>query len=525
MNTIVVPSIVVVAMLVPGLVCDACAGLLRFDGEPAAVMTEDRWIDGPGNGRFALPWGIAEVQQSAGLSGSAGLAIAPGSAVAWERPSLVAPVNSGSVTITTHRLVAFATENDFRTGTNGTVIGIGEPALTAFSDGTSYFRVEPDDGRLLEFDSITDWLNPAHAVRDHGVTFAGTDVRCAYARPGAYFLQLSEAAGPFIADDIIRFSTVADLVAGANGTVIANGAGRTIDALHNGSKVYKIDGNGDLQSYIGDSIFFDTTILGPFHRGTDFTTTFADAGSFYVQHPWLYTVDLPTDVVRVRKLSSFHLRLSDPDAAPPVTPAESLRVVLHVGVDGLSALDGNGTGGGTWRLLAPTQSDQFHRISILEDHLAGTYEVHLDAVRIASGFGFKDFNPAPSASFTRIESGSAAWIDHLAETLWLDGPAEDSDGDGADDAAEWTAGTDAADPADVLRLELHPQAAGPATDLVAFWSSRPGRVYSFEVGSHPGALAPMPQPTIQGDGGPLQQTLRPPIGTDRWFLRLKVAHP
>ncbi|MBM3862778.1 MAG: hypothetical protein FJ385_02330 [Verrucomicrobia bacterium] len=524
MNTIVVPSIVVVAMLVPGLVCDACAGLLRFDGEPAAVMTEDRWIDGPGNGRFALPWGIAEVQQSAGLSGSAGLAIAPGSAVAWERPSLVAPVNSGSVTITTHRLVAFATENDFRTGTNGTVIGTGEPALTAFSDGTSYFRVEPDDGRLLEFDSVTDWLNPAHAVRDHGVTFAGTDVRCAYARPGAYFLQLSEAAGPFIADDIIRFSTVADLVAGANGTVIANGAGRTIDALHNGSKVYKIDGNGDLQSYIGDSIFFDTTILGPFHRGTDFTTTFADAGSFYVQYPWRYTT-VPENGAGVRRLSTFHLMLSDPDAAPPVTPAETLRAVLHVGADGLSALDGNGTGGGTWRLLAPTRSDRFHRVSILEDHLTGTYEVHLDAVRIASGLGFKNADAGNGLSFTRIESGSAAWIDQLAETQWLEGPADDSDGDGADDAAEWTAGTDAADPADVLRLAIQPVSPHARAGVLAGWRSCPGRSYTLEASGGVGAWSALPQGVVPGDGFPVQRLLQLPAGTDRWFLRLKVAHP
>jgi len=524
MKSAIVPSIVAVAMLVPGLVCDACAGSLRFDGESAAVMTEDRWIDGPGNGRFALPWGIAEVQESAGLSGSSALAIAPGSAVAWERPSLVAPASGGSATtISTHRLVAFSNENDFRLGTNGTVIGTGDAALTAFSDGTSYFRIEPD-GRVLEFASVTDWLDPAHALRDHGITFAGTKVRCAYARPGAYFLQLTASAGSYVGNDIIRFPSVTDLVGGTNGTVIANGASGTIDALHTGSTVYKIDANGVLQSGSGDSIFNITTI-GAFHLGTNLSAAFGDGTSLYVQHPWQHTIDPPANTARVRKLSSFHLRLSDPDAAPPVTPAESLRVVLHVGVDGLSALDGNGIGGGTWRLLAPTQSDQFHRISILEDHLAGTYEVHLDAVRIASGLGFKDFNPASSVSFTRIESGSAAWIDHLAETLWLDGPAEDSDGDGADDAAEWTAGTDAADPADVLRLGLHPQAAGPATDLVAFWSSRPGRVYSFEVGSHPGALAPMPQPTIQGDGGPLQQTLRPPIGTDRWFLRLKVAHP
>lgn len=412
MKAVVVPSIALVAMLVPGLVSDARAGSLRFDDEPAAMMTEDRWIDGPGNGRFALPWGIAEVQQSAGLSGSGALAIAPGSAVAWERPSLAAPASGGSATtISTHRLVAFSNETDFRLGTNGTVIGTGDAALTAFSDGTSYFRIEPD-GRVLEFASVTDWLDPVRALRDHGITFAGTKVRCAYARPGAYFLQLSGAAGSFVSNDIIRFPSVTDLVGGTNGTVIANGAGGTIDALHTGSTVYKIDANGVLQSGSGDSIYEITTI-GAFHLGTNLAAAFGDGTSLYVQHPWQYTVDPPTDVARVRKLSSFHLRLSDPDAAPPVTPAESLRVVLHVGADGLSALDGNGTGGGTWRLVAPTQSDQFHRISILEDHLAGTYEVNLDAVRIASGLGFKDFNPASSVSFTRIESGSAAWIDHI----------------------------------------------------------------------------------------------------------------
>jgi hypothetical protein len=468
-------------------------------------------------------WGEAIPRIGMGLGGTSALEVSTGAAIAWERSALNADAPEIQP-VSTHRLMAYANENDFRLGQNGVLIGYGDAALTAFADGTAYYRIEENNGRVLEFATPEAWLDPANAVRDHGICFAGTRVRCAYARPGAYMLQLSSAVGSFVANDIIRFPTVADLVAGTNSTVIANGASQTIDAVHSGAKVYKIDANGDLQSGTGDSIY-NITKIGAFHLGTNFTAAFSDGASFYVQHPWQYTSDAPTDAARVRKLSSFHLRLSDPDASPPVTPAETLRVVLHVGANGLSALDGDGMGGGTWHLLAPTQSDRFHRISILEDHLACTYEVHLDSVRIAADLGFKNRYPISDVSFTRLEADSTVWIDNVAETQWLEGPVQDSDGDGADDAAEWTAGTDAADPADVLRLGLQSAAAALGGQPIASWQTRPGRAYSLEASGDLGTWIPLTEDATPSDGSPIQRTLHPPIGADRWFLRLKVAHP
>jgi hypothetical protein len=485
---------------------------------PQARSDAARFDDGAM--RVVVPiWGAALPRTGVGLDGTSALEVASGAAVGWERPALTAAAPAVPP-VSTHRLMAYGNENDFRLGQNGVSIGFGDPALTAFADGTAYYRIEQNDGRVLEFASPEAWLDPASAVRDHGISFAGTQIRCAYARAGAYMLQLSGAAGGFIADDIIRFPTVADLVAGTNGTVIANGANRTIDAIHSGEKTYKIDANGALQSGIGDSIY-DITIIGNFHLGTNFTAAFCDGTSFFVQHPWQYTPGAIDDgSARPGKLSSFHLRLSDPDASPPVTPAETLRVVLHVGTDGLSALDGDGFGGGTWRLLAPTQSDRFHRISILEDHALGIYEVHLDGRRLAAGLGFKNRNPSSSASFTRIEADSTVWIDSVAETQWLDGPVQDSDGDGANDAAEWTAGTDAADPGDALRLSLIPPDPAAANPLAtAAWASVPGRRYTLLWSRDLLEWSALPDGVVTGDGSASQLQLIPPPNPFPWFLR------
>jgi hypothetical protein len=114
--------------------------------------------------------------------------------------------------------------------------------------------------------------------------------------------------------------------------------------------------------------------------------------------------------------TSFHLRLAAADSAAPEIPDETLSVVLYAGAGGLMALDGDGAGGGSWQVLSGVTTGAFQYITIRRDYGSATYDVYVDGVREAVGFGFKDAGVL-EAAFTRIECAATNWLDNVSETL------------------------------------------------------------------------------------------------------------
>ncbi len=117
-------------------------------------------------------------------------------------------------------------------------------------------------------------------------------------------------------------------------------------------------------------------------------------------------------------------------------------------------------------------------------------------------------------------SGTEAFI--VKDVLFTETTGGDSDGDGASDAQESIAGTNPADPHDVLRLSQSAMVPGQIQ-----FSSKPGRFYRVYVsddadGSPLLAWRDAGLGTTSGDGGVRQFSLTPQPGKPRRYFRLHV---
>ncbi len=141
--------------------------------------------------------------------------------------------------------------------------------------------------------------------------------------------------------------------------------------------------------------------------------------------------------------TSFMLRLDALATNAPVIPEQTLTAVLYAGSSGLMALDGNGSGFGTWQIVSSLSTTSFHEVTIIRDYTSGTYDVDVDSVPVATGLGFKDAWHGTSF-FTSIESTSTYWLDNVSATLHL--PHEDDTDPPTPDPMTWAAAPAATGP-------------------------------------------------------------------------------
>jgi hypothetical protein len=161
---------------------------------------------------------------------------------------------------------------------------------------------------------------------------------------------------------------------------------------------------------------------------------------------------------------------------PPVVPTNAASSLLYFSSsDGILALNGNGTGGGSFVQVAPAfLTNVFVRVTIRNDYANKRYDVWIDGVQRRGGLGFKD-NSVTKFSGARRRSAATSYLDDFSVSIWgLDTDSDsdglvdldeakfwgaypllaDSDGDGALDGQEVQARTNPGDPASVFALKL-----------------------------------------------------------------------
>ncbi len=146
----------------------------------------------------------------------------------------------------------------------------------------------------------------------------------------------------------------------------------------------------------------------------------------------------------------------------------------------LLALDGNGSGGGTFVTAAELPGDRFTRLTIRTDYEAKRFDVWVDGKPALAKLGFKDNSVARFHGAKRL-AGANSYLDDFSLSTWgLDRDSDgdglidldeakfygsypllaDSDRDGASDAHEIAAGTHPADPGSIFAVKIDATAGG-----------------------------------------------------------------
>ena len=146
----------------------------------------------------------------------------------------------------------------------------------------------------------------------------------------------------------------------------------------------------------------------------------------------------------------------------------------------LLALDGNGSGGGSFVTAAELPGDRFTRLTIRTDYEAKQFDVWVDGKRALAKLGFKDNSVTRFHGAKRL-AGANSYLDDFSLSTWgLDRDSDgdglvdldeakfygsypllaDSDRDGASDAHEIAAGTHPADPGSIFAVKIDAAAGG-----------------------------------------------------------------
>jgi hypothetical protein len=172
-------------------------------------------------------------------------------------------------------------------------------------------------------------------------------------------------------------------VAGQNGWIATAGAGSiqnaTANAIRSGVQSLKI---------------FESSVVSKTITGPSSTKVYIDG--FY-RGP---TVDTTPDPTTLSQGSSL--------------------ILFHTG-QGIMALDGNGTGGGTWiapNPAIPVSSSGLQRITIAQDYSTKTWTLYVNKSKVLEGIGFKN-DSITQLSGIDIETseGGSGYLDDFAATL------------------------------------------------------------------------------------------------------------
>jgi hypothetical protein len=97
------------------------------------------------------------------------------------------------------------------------------------------------------------------------------------------------------------------------------------------------------------------------------------------------------------------------DQNPSNMPALASSVLSYDPTQGIMALDGNGSGGGSWVKVDDIAPRQWVVVKIVQNYGTKRWDVYLNGVLKNSGLGFKD-NGVSSLGALQVENGSAGEI-------------------------------------------------------------------------------------------------------------------
>ncbi len=163
-----------------------------------------------------------------------------------------------------------------------------------------------------------------------------------------------------------------------------------------------LDGQGTAGSWtvLGGSVNVQTSVVS---RGEQ--AVHANSGS----------AEVATSVSNNVVWTDFFIRTSGSANAPAI-PADSYSAVLFFDDTGqLQALDGDGSGGGSFTVITNLPGMQFSRVSIRKDFAAKTYDVWVGGVEAATGYGFKN-NDREQVNAVQIVSEDVSYVDDLSVT-------------------------------------------------------------------------------------------------------------
>ncbi len=182
----------------------------------------------------------------------------------------------------------------------------------------------------------------------------------------------------------------------------------------------------------------------------------------------------------------------------PTIPSEPRSSVLFFSSeDGILALDGDGSGSGTYTtVVGAFPTGEFIRVSIRQDYTTKTYDVWLNGIQFATGLGFKD-NSISKLNGAQRRSATTSYLDDFSVTeVGIDADSDedglidldevkfygtdpfnaDTDGDRMQDGAEIFAGTDPLNAGDFFDVEIAAAEGGPAVRVRTIT----GRMYTLQ---------------------------------------------
>lgn len=236
--------------------------IAKFNGEVVATKGSDGRMDRVATGEYPAPVMIAK-QSRAG-----------------NKPIGASGAGGGGA----HRLIKFTSLIDLASGKNGSIISKGPGnTIGLMHDGTRLYQLNSSGQLTIYKDTSFDALS-----EPIGQVFAGPNVRSIMSDSSYYYLHLTQPAGGYKANAIIKFNSLADFISGKNGTAVAVAGTATAALMSDGKQVAKahLAQKQFLMTAPDLNSFFDKTkgkTVGELFCKTNLKGLFSDGESYYIQ--------------------------------------------------------------------------------------------------------------------------------------------------------------------------------------------------------------------------------------------------
>ncbi|MDF1816667.1 MAG: hypothetical protein P1V20_30975 [Verrucomicrobiales bacterium] len=233
----------------------------KYDGELVAATGSDGRMARVATGEHAEPAKITQVS----------------------RLGSIAP--APSMDALNYDLVRFETPADMAAGKKGTVVSSGLPGTAALmADANRLYRLDTK-GELCIYESAS--FNASSKVL--GTIFAGANAHSLFCDGTNYYIHLSQPAAAYSGNDVVKFSSMADLVSGTNGTVMGQAAPGSASFMADGKSFYKIHHGKVQQALLQSRDLNQLMINGEFGNegklfcGEKHSGIFSDGSHYYIQ--------------------------------------------------------------------------------------------------------------------------------------------------------------------------------------------------------------------------------------------------
>ncbi|MDF1753363.1 MAG: hypothetical protein P1U89_11345 [Verrucomicrobiales bacterium] len=185
----------------------------------------------------------------------------------------------------TYELIQFKTAEELAAGKNGVTICSGLPGTRALmADEKRLYRLDYD-GTLWIY-KFPSFNAPTESL---GKIFAEGGVNALFSDGAAYYIHLSESAKSFSKDEVVKFTSVSDLISGENGKSVGTVSTATAALMSDGESYYKVSHEGsqytlvhsrDLKQLLANG---EIGTVGELYCGANHSGIFSDGSSYYLQ--------------------------------------------------------------------------------------------------------------------------------------------------------------------------------------------------------------------------------------------------